>query len=64
MQPLPKQALFLGRALRERFDCCQQPLPEELNVLLSFLDGAERRRGIQATLNNRQSVKDTRLTAR
>ena len=57
MQHLPKQALFLGRALQERFDCCQQPLPEKLNVLLSFLDGAERRRRIQASLNNRKMVK-------
>jgi len=57
MQHLPKQALFLGRALQARFDCRQQPLPDELNVLLSFLDGAERRRRIQATLNGRQMVK-------
>ena len=57
MQHLPKQAVFLGRAPQARFDCPQQPLPDELNVLLWFLDGAERRRRIQATLNARQRVK-------
>jgi len=57
MQHLPKQAVFLGRALQARFDCPQQPLPDELNVLLCFLDGAERRRRIQTTLNARQRVK-------
>src|SRR6266487_3467528 len=57
MQHLPKQAVFLGRALQSRFDYSQQPLPNELNVLLWYLDGAERRRRIQATLNARQRVK-------
>jgi hypothetical protein len=57
MQHLSKQAGFLGRALHSRFDCSQQPLPNELNVLLWYLDGAERRRRIQATLNARQRVK-------
>jgi hypothetical protein len=57
MQHLPKQAVFLGRGLQARFDCCYQPLPDELNVLLWFLDGAERRGRIQATLNARQRVK-------
>ena len=57
MQHLPKQAVFLGRALQARFDCSQQPLPDDLNVLLWFLDGAERRRCIQATLNARQRAK-------
>jgi hypothetical protein len=57
MQHLPKQAVFLGRALQARFDCSQKPLPDEVNVLLWFLDGAERRRRIQATLNARQRVK-------
>src|SRR6185369_5389181 len=36
MQHLPKQAVFLGRGLQARFDCCYQPLPDELNVLLWF----------------------------
>ena len=57
MQHLPKQAVFLGRALQARFDCPQQPLPDELNVLLCFLDGAGRRRRIQAALNAKQRVK-------
>jgi hypothetical protein len=57
MQHLPKQAAFLGRALQASFDCSQQPLPDELNVLLWFLDGAERRRRIQATLSASQRVK-------
>jgi len=37
MQHLPKQAVFLGRGLQARFDCCYQPLPDELNVLLGSL---------------------------
>ena len=57
MQHLPKRAVFLGRALQARFDCPQQPLPDELNVLLCFLDGAERRRRLQAALNAKQRVK-------
>jgi hypothetical protein len=57
MQHLSKQAVFLGRALRARFDCSQQPLPDELNVLLWFLDGAERRRRIQTALSAKQRVK-------
>jgi hypothetical protein len=52
MQHLRKQAVVLRRV-----DCPQQPLPDELNVLLCFLDGAERRRRTQATLNVRQRVK-------
>jgi hypothetical protein len=32
-------------------------LPDELNVLLWFLDGAERRRGIQERFNAKQRVK-------
>jgi hypothetical protein len=57
MQHLPKQALSLGQGLQARFDCSQLPLPDDLNVLLWLLDGAERRRRIQATLNARQTVK-------
>ena len=57
MQHLPKQAQFLGRALKACFDCTQQPLPDELNVVLGLLDGAERRRRIQATINTRPMVK-------
>jgi hypothetical protein len=57
MQHLPKQAVFLGRALQACLDYPQQPLPDELNVLLCFLDGAERRRRIQAALNAKQRLK-------
>ena len=57
MQHLPKQAAFLGRALQASFDCSQQPLPDELNILLWFLDGAERRQRIQATLSASQRMK-------
>jgi hypothetical protein len=57
MQHLPKQAVFLGRALQARFDSPKEPLPDELNVLLCFLNGAERRRRIQAALNAKQRVK-------
>jgi len=38
MQHLPKQALFLGRALKECLDCSLQPLPDELNILLEMLE--------------------------
>ena len=57
MQHLPKQAVFLGRALKACLDCPQHLLPDELNVLLCFLDGAERRRRIQAAFNAKQRVK-------
>ena len=57
MQHLPKQALFLGRVLKERLDCSQQPLPNGLNIRLEMLAGAERRRRMQATLNTRPMVK-------
>jgi hypothetical protein len=53
----PQAVLFLGRALKERLDCSLQPLPDELNILLEMLDGAERRRRIQATLNTKPMVK-------
>jgi hypothetical protein len=56
MQHLPKQALFLGRALQTCFDCSQESLPDNLNVLLGLLDGAERRRRLQATRNAKQTV--------
>jgi hypothetical protein len=57
MQHPPKQALFLGRVLKERLDCSQQTLPDDLNIRLEMLAGAERRRRIQATLNTRPMVK-------
>ena len=33
------------------FDCTHEPLPLKLQVLLCLVDGAERRRQIQAELN-------------
>jgi hypothetical protein len=57
MRHLPKQALFLGRALRAQFDCTQQPLPNHMSVLLCLLDGSDRRHRLQATLGTRQTVK-------
>jgi len=57
MEHLPKQALFLGRALRARFDCTQQPLPDQFNVLLCRLDGAEQRRRVQARCNVKPIMK-------
>ena len=33
------------------FDCAHEPLPLKLQVLLCLVDGAERRRQIQAKLN-------------
>jgi hypothetical protein len=40
-----------GALLRAKFDCSQQPLPSNLEVLLCFVDGAERRRQVQTKLN-------------
>lgn len=34
------------------FDCPREPPPERLNVLLCLIDGADRRRKLQAKLNN------------
>ena len=57
MQRLPKQALFLGQALQARYDCSEQPLPNEFNVLLCLLDGAERRQRVQARCNGKSMRK-------
>jgi hypothetical protein len=43
--------LFKGQHLCPEFDCPQGPLPDKLEVLLCLLDGAERRRLLQAKLN-------------
>ena len=69
MQHLPKQALFLGRALKECLDCSLQPLPDELNILLEMLDGAERgdvskQRLYQADGETRSSCRRTLDTGR
>jgi hypothetical protein len=46
--------LFIGQHDCPEFDCPQEAPPEQLNVLLCLLDGAERRRQIQAKLNVEQ----------
>ena len=43
--------LFIGQYRCPEFDCSQEALPEQLKILLCLLDGAERRRQIQAKLN-------------
>ena len=43
--------LFIGQHKCPEFDCPQGGLPGKLKVLLSLIDGAERRRQIQAQLN-------------
>ncbi len=47
----PNQVLVLGKRGWEEFDCLQQPLPKRIKVLLCLIDGAERRRHLQAKLN-------------
>ena len=45
------RVLFTGQHLCSEFNCPQEPLPDKLQVLLCLLDGAERRRHLQAKLN-------------
>jgi hypothetical protein len=45
------RVLFTGQHLCPEFNCPQEPLPDKLQVLLCLLDGAERRRHLQAKLN-------------
>jgi hypothetical protein len=45
------RVLFIGQHGCPEFDCPQEPLPGKLKVLLCLVDGAERRRQIQAKLN-------------
>jgi hypothetical protein len=47
----PEHVLFTGQHLCPEFDCRKAPLPDNLQVLLCLLDGAERRRLLQAKLN-------------
>ena len=44
-------ALFIGQHCCPEFDRPQEPYPGKLQVLLCLIDGAERRRQIQAKLN-------------
>ena len=39
----PNQVLFLGQRQWAEFDCPQEPLPDEIRLLLWLMDGAERR---------------------
>ena len=39
----PNQVLFLGQRQWAEFDCPQEPLPDEIRILLWLMDGAERR---------------------
>ena len=48
------RVLFIGQHQCPEFDCPQGALPGELKVLLTLIDGAERRRQIQAQLNHTQ----------
>jgi len=45
------RVLFIGQPQCPEFDCPQEPLPGKLKVLLCLVDGAERRRQIQAQLS-------------
>ena len=48
------RVLLTGRNQGPEFDRPQGPLPGELEILLTFIDGAERRRQIQRQLNHTQ----------
>ena len=48
----PDRVLFTGQHLCPEFDHPQGPLPDKLEVLLCLVDGADRRRHLQAKLNN------------
>jgi len=45
------RGLLFGQQRSREFDCPQESLPEKFKVLLCLMDGAERRRRIQAKLN-------------
>jgi hypothetical protein len=57
----PNQLFVLGSRGWEEFDCLQQPLPNRIKVLLCLLNGAERRRHLQARRNSLSA--DARLRA-
>jgi hypothetical protein len=61
----PERVLFTGLHLCPELDCPQGPLPDKIQVLLCLLDGAERRRHLQAKLNNLQTeARDKSANAR
>jgi hypothetical protein len=47
-----REVQFTGRDQCSEFDLCKEPLPEELNILLCLLDGAERRLRLQAKMDS------------
>jgi hypothetical protein len=51
-----REVLFSGQDRCPEFDCSQEPLPKELDVLLCLLEGAERRREIRAKLDGLPSL--------
>jgi hypothetical protein len=51
MRILAGGRVFIGQRQSSELDCAQETLPERFKVLLCLLDGAERRRQIQAKLN-------------
>jgi hypothetical protein len=51
-----REVLFIGQDRCAEFDPGPKPLPKELDVLLCLIDGAERRRTLQAKLNNLETA--------
>ena len=51
MRILAGGRVFVGQRQSPELDCAEETLPEPFKVLLCLLDGAERRRQIQAKLN-------------
>jgi hypothetical protein len=47
-----REVLFIGQDRCPEFDPCREPLPKKLDILLCLVDGVERRRKIQAKLND------------
>ena len=45
------RVMFTGQRLCPEFDCPPGPLPADLQILLCLLDGADRRRQLQGTIN-------------
>ena len=51
MRILAGGRVFIGQRQCPELDCPQETAPERFKVLLCLVDGAERRRQIQAKLN-------------
>lgn len=54
MPILNRDRVFTGQHLCPEFDCPHE-LPDHLKILLCLVDGADRRRHLQAKLNNLHS---------